>query len=64
MNFFCYLGGTAFAIGCETGKLFTRIDWEVSLTEYLIGKHIIDVKFSGDNKYLVAAIESCYIYIF
>jgi len=57
-------GGTAFVIGCENGKLFTRIDWEESLTEYNIEKTIHDVKFSGDNKYLVAAADDGKIYVF
>lgn len=48
-------GGTVFAIGCDNGQIYMRIDWEESPKSYDCKKMILDLKFSSDTFYLIAA---------
>jgi len=57
-------GGTVFAIGCENGQLFLRIDWEESPRQYDCTKYIHDVKFSSDTFYLIVACDNSLVYLF
>ncbi len=57
-------GGTVFIIGCQGGKLLTRIDWEEQPRQYPLSKAVHDVKFSSDCYYLIAACEDSNIYVF
>lgn len=57
-------GGTVFAIGCENGKIFLRIDWEEFPKNYECGVKIHHLKFSSDSLYLVAACDDGHVYVF
>jgi microtubule-associated protein-like 5 len=57
-------GGTAFAVGCENGRIFIRIDWEESPRSFDCQKKIHDIKFSSDTFYLIVACDNSNVFIF
>ncbi|KAL4455920.1 hypothetical protein ABPG73_008674 [Tetrahymena malaccensis] len=57
-------GGTVFAIGCDNGQIYMRIDWEESPKSYDCKKMILDLKFSSDTFYLIAACSDNQVYLF
>ncbi len=57
-------GGTIFAIGCQNGKIFLRIDWEEYPKFFEAGSQIFDLKFSTDGQYLAAVCENKNVYVF
>jgi len=42
-------GGSVFAVGCENGMIYLRIDWEEFPKNYECKKCINDIKFSSDS---------------
>ncbi|EGR29518.1 PH domain protein [Ichthyophthirius multifiliis] len=57
-------GGTVFAVGCNNGHIYMRIDWEESPRSYDCKQMIMDLKFSSDTYYLIAACQDCQVYLF
>ena len=53
-----------FVVGCEDGSLYIRIDWEESQNSFNTGKTIFDVKFSKNDRYLVAGCDNHMVYVF
>ena len=49
-------GSTLLAFGSEKGKIYLRQDWEESGKNYCCkNSKILDLKFSSNGKYLIAA---------
>ena len=57
-------GGTVFALGTISGKVYLRIDWEESPRWYDCKHQINDLKFSSDTACLVCAVNDAFVYVF
>jgi hypothetical protein len=57
-------GGIIFAFGSSKGRILIRFDWEERPKGFECNKAIMDVKFSPDAAYLIAACENHHLYVF
>jgi hypothetical protein len=57
-------GGTIVCMGCHSGELMIRLDWEEVPHKYNTHKPILDLKFSSNAMYLAAACEDGKMYLF
>ena len=50
--------------GCQSGRLYIRIDWEDNPKFYDCGTEILDAKISKDCSYLLVATKNNYLLFF
>lgn len=47
-------GATVCAVGCRTGRVMLRVDWEEHSSKFEAEKEILDIKFSSNAAYLIS----------